>query len=108
MWEKSIDDYWNVDEDRDLSDTWTGFTCFRILDEKNTGWIFMVLGETDKKTNDLQARHFVARDLERYVRSVEAKTRAKEGYRKNRSLTVLENCVVFTSLILRMRNSQIL
>ena len=25
----------------------------------------MVRGETDKKTNDLQARHFVARDLER-------------------------------------------
>ena len=28
----------------------------------------MVRGETEKKTNDLQARHFVARDLERYVR----------------------------------------
>ena len=24
-------------------------------------------GRTDKKTNDLQTRHFVARDLERYV-----------------------------------------
>ena len=25
MSEKSIDDYWNVDGDRELSDTWTGF-----------------------------------------------------------------------------------
>ena len=25
MLEKSIDDYWNVDGDRDLSGTWTGF-----------------------------------------------------------------------------------
>ena len=25
MSEKSIDDYWSVDEDRELSDTWTGF-----------------------------------------------------------------------------------
>ena len=28
MSEKSIDDYWNVDGDRELSDTWTGFTRF--------------------------------------------------------------------------------
>ena len=26
--EKRIDDYWNVDEDRRLSDSWTGFTKF--------------------------------------------------------------------------------
>ena len=25
MSEKSIDDHWNVDGDRELSDTWTGF-----------------------------------------------------------------------------------
>ena len=34
MLEKSIDDHWNVDGDRDLSDTWTGFTRFTLLDEK--------------------------------------------------------------------------
>ena len=33
---KSIDDYWNVDGDRDLSDTWTGFTRFTKLGEKPT------------------------------------------------------------------------
>ena len=26
--EKHIEDYWNVDEDRELSDAWTGFTRF--------------------------------------------------------------------------------
>ena len=26
MSEKNIDDYWNVDGDRELSDAWTGFT----------------------------------------------------------------------------------
>ena len=31
-----MDDYWNVDGDRELSDTWTGLT-------------------SDKKTNDFQA-----------------------------------------------------
>ena len=33
--EKRIDDYWNVDGSRDLSDPWTGFTQFTLLEEKN-------------------------------------------------------------------------
>ena len=32
--EKRIDDYWNIDGSRDLSDPWTGFTQFTPLDEK--------------------------------------------------------------------------
>ena len=32
--EKRIDDYWNIDGSRDLSDPWTGFTTFTLLDEK--------------------------------------------------------------------------
>ena len=32
--EKRIDDYWNIDESRDLSDPWTGFTQFTLLDEE--------------------------------------------------------------------------
>ena len=32
--EKQIEDYWNVDGDRELSGTWTGFTNFTILKEK--------------------------------------------------------------------------
>ena len=83
--EKNIDDYWNVDGDRELSDTWTGFTRFTFLNEKTTGWIHMFRGETDKKTNDLQARHFVARDFERYVRCVETQRKAKVGYRETRA-----------------------
>ena len=30
--EKRIDDYWNIDESRDLSDPWTGFTQFTLLE----------------------------------------------------------------------------
>ena len=60
----------------------------------------MVWRETDKKTNDLQARHFVARDLERYVRRVETQRKAKTGISTNRSSTMPEDCVVFISLIL--------
>ena len=34
MQERRIDDYWNIDGSRDLSDSWTGFTHFALLDEK--------------------------------------------------------------------------
>ena len=33
MLERRIDDHWNIEGDRDLSDAWTGFTQFAILDE---------------------------------------------------------------------------
>ena len=32
--EERIDDYWNIDGSRDLSDPWTGFTQFTLLEEK--------------------------------------------------------------------------
>ena len=34
MQERSIDDYWNTDGSRGLSDSWTGFTQFTSLEEK--------------------------------------------------------------------------
>ena len=33
--ERRIDDYWNIDGSRDLSDYWTGFTQFTLLEEKH-------------------------------------------------------------------------
>ena len=32
--EKRIDDYWNINGSKDLSDPWTGFTQFTLLEEK--------------------------------------------------------------------------
>ena len=32
--EKRVDDYWNIDGSRDLSDPWTGFTQFTLLEEE--------------------------------------------------------------------------
>ena len=32
--ERRINDYWNIDGSRDLSDYWTGFTQFTVLEEK--------------------------------------------------------------------------
>ena len=33
MQESRIDDYWNIDGPRDLSDSWTGFTQFILLQD---------------------------------------------------------------------------
>ena len=35
MHEKRNDDYWNVDSNRSLSDSWKGFTKFTLLKEKS-------------------------------------------------------------------------
>ena len=35
MQESRIDDYWNIDGSRDLSDYWTGYTQFTLLEEKS-------------------------------------------------------------------------
>ena len=86
MLEKNVDDYWNVDGDRELSDTWDKVSPNSLFPErKTTGWICMDREETDKKTNDLQAIHFLAIDLERYVRCVEAKRKAEVGYRETKA-----------------------
>ena len=38
MQEKRIDDYWNIDGSRDLSDPWTGFAQFTLLEKHPEGY----------------------------------------------------------------------
>ena len=61
---KRIGDYWNIDCSRDLSDPWTGFTQFTLLEEKSSRRIYVVRGEIDEKTAYIQARSSMARALE--------------------------------------------
>ena len=58
-----IDDYWNIDGSRDLSDPWTGFTQFILLEEKPSDG-YVVRWEINKKTAYNQARSSMARALE--------------------------------------------
>ena len=59
--EKRIDDYWNIDGSRDLSDLWTAFTQFIPLDSRR---IYVVGVEIDEKAAYIQARSSMARALE--------------------------------------------
>ena len=63
MQERRIDDYWNIDGSRDLSDSWPGFTQFTLLDEKPPDGYMWSGGEIDEKTANIQARSFMARAL---------------------------------------------
>ena len=58
--EKHIDDYWNIDGSRDLSDSWTSFTQFTLLSEKPPDG-YMWSGEKLTK----RQRSFMARTLDK-------------------------------------------
>ena len=53
---KRIDDYWNFDSSKHLSDSLRGFTKFTLLREKPAKWIFVVRRATDKVSNNYQTR----------------------------------------------------
>ena len=48
MLERRIDDYWNIDEARDLSDSWTGFTRFILLEGKPPDGYTWSVGTTSR------------------------------------------------------------
>ena len=67
---QDVDDYWNVDGDRELSDTWTGFNTHN-MGRKTSRWIYVVWEETVKKTNDFKTRKTVAGNVETHVRCIQ-------------------------------------
>ena len=75
--EKRIDDYWNIDGSRDLSDPWTGFCSVYSIGRKTSRRIYVVRGEINEKTAYIQARSSMARSLE-----VNGKARQAEGEAK--------------------------
>ena len=77
MQERRIDDHWNIDGSRDLSDYWTGFTQFTLLEEKTSKRIFVVRGETDKKAANIRAGLLMARTLDEIVKKCPAEGEAK-------------------------------
>ena len=75
--ERRIDDYWNVDGSRDLSDPWTGFTQFYFIGRRTSRRIHVVRGETDKTPGDIQAISFMARALDKIVKTRQAEREAE-------------------------------
>ena len=80
--EKCIDDYWNIDGSRDLSDSWTGFTQFTLLEEKPPDG-YMWSGERlTKRQRNIQARSFMARNLDEIGKKCQAEGEQKWSHEK--------------------------
>ena len=75
--EKRIDDYWNIDGSRDLSDPWTGFTQFTLLEEKPPDGYMWSGREINEKQLTSRPDHLMARALE-----INGKARQAEGEAK--------------------------
>ena len=56
--EKRIDDCWNIDGSRDLSDPWTGFTQFTLLEEKALDGYMRSGGRLTRKQLTSRPDHF--------------------------------------------------
>ena len=77
MQERRINDFWNIDGSRDLSDPWTGFTQFTLLEEKAPDGYMWFRREMNEKTAYIQARSSMARIMEENGEECEAEGEAK-------------------------------
>ena len=56
--ERRIDDYWNIDGSRDVSDSWTGFTQFTLKSEKRPDGYMWSGGRLTKRQATSRPDHF--------------------------------------------------
>ena len=75
--EKRIDDDWNIDGFRNLSDPWTGFTQIHSTRRKTFRRKHVVWEEIDEITAYIQARSSMARTLEDNGKACQAEGEAK-------------------------------
>ena len=83
--EKPIDDHWNVDGERELSDAWTGFTRFDLQKGKAIWRMYIVREEASRGNKHFSSWRCVARYAEIYVRCSKEESKTKIGYRKTKA-----------------------
>ena len=65
--ESRVDDYWNVDGGREVSEPWPDFTQFTILSEKLPDGHTWSGSRMTKITSNIKGRIFMARDVVKNV-----------------------------------------
>ena len=103
--EKRIDDYWNIDGSRDLSDPWTGFTQFTILDEKAPDGYTWSRGRLTRKQLTSRPDHLWPELWKSMGKHAKLK-KSKSGLMKSSILKTHEDCEEFLSSTPRIRNSR--
>ena len=106
MQERRIDDYWNKDGSRDLSDSWTGFTQFTLSSEKPPEG-FLWSGERLTKRQATSRPDHLWPELWRgLARNAKLREKHRNGQLKNQSSIMPEDYEESISLTLRTRNSK--
>ena len=85
--ESRINNYWNVNVDRNLSHSWTGFTKFTILNEKSPKRIHVAQGAAYKRFKQRPWPEIWSR----MSNAAQKKKRSRNGRLKNLSSVMLEN-----------------
>ena len=100
MQESRIEDYWHIDESRDLSDSWTGFLCWK----KNL--LTDICGpEGDWQNGKLHPGQIICgQNSGRNWEEMVSWGRSENGPMKNRNSTKPEDYKEFIQLTLRRRN----
>ena len=104
--ETRIDDCWNIDGSRDLSDPWTGFTQFTLLEEKPPEGYMWSGGRLTRKQLTSRPDHLWPELWEINGKARQAEGEAKSGRMKSSIWTTHENCEGSISLTRRIRNSK--
>ena len=103
--EKRIDDYWNIDGSRDLSDPWTCFTQFTLLEEKPPEGHMWSRERLTRKQLTSRPDHLWP-ELWKSM-GKHAKLKVKQKWSNERSiLKTHENCEGSISSTPRIRNSK--
>ena len=83
--EKNIEDHWNVDGKKELSDAWTGITRFILLNERPREGFARSEERTYKETNNLSSKQCMTRYVEAHVWCSEKESKTKMGYRETKA-----------------------
>ena len=80
--ESRIDDYWNIDGSRDLSDSWTGFTQFTLSDEKPPDGYMLSGGRPTKRQATSRPDHLWPELWEKMGKNAKLKEKRKWSHEK--------------------------
>ena len=98
MQEKRIDDYWNIDSNTSLSDSWKGFTNFTLLKEKlprGNMWSGERLAKIQTTTRPDHVYGLKYMDPNWESRSKSRKTRMEKREAKTRQSSTTERNILY-------------
>ena len=82
MQESRIDDCWNIDGSRELSDSWTGFTQFTLLEEKHPNGFLWSRGRLTRKQLTSRPDHLWPELWEKIGKNAKLKEKQKWSHEK--------------------------